>query len=361
MKFSPRPKRMAGFGLIEFMIAMALGVIVTGGVIEIFIAERQVYQSASSQTLIQDSDNAIGAVITPIVRGAGFTGCGTINNGVASYIGAAPPSILTYSTSSDVQGFTGTLPAQMTDNAANDATAGDWTPALDASLTGSAIVEKGSDVLTLIGAAPGTTPVGVINFAAGAITVDDASKLLAGNQLMAVSDCGKSSMFMATGVTAATGVVTFATGPNGTPLYGLGTQLIPMQQTVFFVGQGHGGQSALFRGVMTPGAGAGNGVAGAKWTNSETVPGVIAMKVLYGVATNGNGQATEYFDASHVVNWPSVTTIKLAFLLEGNLGSSPIPAGAQTYSLLGSAVTVPADSRLRHIFNMTVNARNNTL
>jgi type IV pilus assembly protein PilW len=359
MKSSPKRSRTSGFGLIEFMIAMALGVIVTGGVIEIFIAERQVYQNASSQTLIQDSDNAIAAVITPIVRGAGFTGCGTINNGVASYIGAAPPSILTFSTSSDVQGFAGTLPAQITDNTANDVTAGDWTPALDASL--SAAIEKGSDVLTLIGAAPGTSPVGVINFAAGAITVDDASKLQTGNQLVAVSDCGKSSMFMATGVTAATGVVTFATGPNGTPLYGLGTQLIPMQQTVFFVGKGHGGQSALFRGVMTPGTGAGNGVAGAKWTNSETVPGVIAMKVLYGVATGSNEQATEYFDAGHVVNWPSVTTIKLAFLLEGNLGSSPIPAGVQNYTLLGSTVTVPADSRLRHIFNMTVNTRNNTL
>jgi len=356
MKSSSRRSRTAGFGLIEFMIAMALGVIVTGGVIEIFIAERQVYQNASSQTLIQDSDNAIAAVITPIVRGAGFTGCGSINNGVVSYIGAAPPTSLTFSTSSDVQGFTGTLPTQIIDNAADDATAGDWSPALDASLTAPAVVEQGSDVLSLIG----TSPVGINSFAAGAITVDDASKLLTGNQLVAVSDCGKSSVFMATGVTKATGVVVFTTGPNGTPLYGLGTQLIPVQQTVFFVGHGHGGQSALFRGVMTPGAGAA-GVSGATWTNSEAVPGVIAMKVLYGVATGGNEQATEYFDAGHVLNWPSVTTIKLAFLLEGNLGSSPIPAAAPTYSLLGSSVKVPADSRLRHIFNMTVNTRNNTL
>jgi type IV pilus assembly protein PilW len=360
MKSSPRPRRTAGFGLVEFMIAIALGVIVIGGVIEIFIAERQVYQNASSQTLIQDSDNAIAAVITPIVRGAGFTGCGSMNNGVVSNIGGTPPTSLTFSISSDVQGFTGTLPTQITDNSPNDATAGDWAPALDASLTSPAIVEPGSDVLTLIGATPGSSPVGITNFAAGAITVDDASKLSTGNQLVAVSDCGKGSVFMATGITAATRVVTFTTGPNGTPLYGLGTQLTPVQQTVFFVGHGHGGQSALFRGVMNPGAGAA-GVSGASWTNIEAVPGVIAMKVLYGVATGGNEQATEYFDAGHVVNWSSVTTIKLAFLLEGNLGSSPVPTGAQTYSLLGSAVKVPADSRLRHIFNMTVNTRNNTL
>jgi type IV pilus assembly protein PilW len=360
MKSSSMSRHTAGFGLIEFMIAMALGVIVTGGVIEIFIAERQVYQNASSQTLIQDSDNAIAAVITPIVRGTGFTGCGTVNSNMVSYIGAAPPTNLTFNTSSDVQGFTGTLPAQIVDNAANDGTAGDWSPALDASLTAPAAVEQGSDVLTLIGAAPGTSPVGITNFATGAITVDDVSKLTTGNQLVAVSDCAKSSLFMATGVTAATGVVSFTTGPNGTPLYGLGTQLIPVQQTVFFVGHSRGGQSALFRGVMSPGLGAA-GVTGAGWSNTEVVPGVIGMKVLYGVATGGNQH--EYFDAGHVVNWPAVTSIKLAFLLEGNVGSAPVSATAtgQQYTLLGNTVTAPADSRLRHVFNMTVNTRNNTL
>jgi len=358
MKFNSMPSRSAGYGLLEFMLAMALGIIVTGGVIVIFIAERQVYQNSSSQTLIQDSDNAISAIITPIVRGAGFTGCGGINDGVNTYLGATTTT-LTFETASAVYGFTGTLPVSITDNAANDAIATDWAPALDGSLVGDA--EPGSDVVTFIGAVPYSKPDGVAQFINGQITVADTS-LLPTNvpQVMGLSDCGKSSVFFATTVNA--GVVTFLSGPspNGAPIgtvqYGTSTQLIPVQQTAFFVGKGDGNQSALYQGVMTPGA---NGASDATWTINEAVPGVIAMKALYGIG--GGGQTTQYVDAAAVTNFAQINTVKLAFLIEGNVGSSPIPSGPQTYALLGNAVVVPADSRLRHVFNMTVNLRNDTL
>jgi type IV pilus assembly protein PilW len=85
------------------------------------------------------------------------------------------------------------------------------------------------------------------------------------------------------------------------------------------------------------------------------------MKVLYGIGSAE--QTTQYVDASAVPNFAQVTTVKLAFLIEGNVGSSPIPSTAtETFTLLGDTVVVsPSDSRLRHVFNMTVNLRNNTL
>ena len=76
--------RTAGFGLIELMIAMGLGLLVLAGVLVIFLAQRQAYQNSTSQALIQDADNALSAIITPVVRGAGFTGCSTIGNGVVT-------------------------------------------------------------------------------------------------------------------------------------------------------------------------------------------------------------------------------------------------------------------------------------
>jgi type IV pilus assembly protein PilW len=346
--------RSAGFGLIELMLAMVLGLIVLAGVLVVFITQRQVYQSSNSQALIQDADNALSAIITPVIRGAGFTGCGSIGTGVKSYVAAAPTP-LTFNTSSAVQGFkANTVPATLVDGAANDAVDTDWTPKLDASLVGA--IEKGSDVLVLIGAPPGKAPAGATVFNAGAMTVNDASGFIA-PQMVAVSDCGKSSVFQITAVDDVNNILDYAVGPNGTPLYPAGSQVIPIQQTVFFVARGDAGQSALYEGTMR--IPAGGTAATATWFFQEMVPGVSNLQVLYGIGVDG--QATRYVDAAGVTNWGAVTTIKLGFLIEGNQASSNASTNQKLFTLFGTALTVPVDSRLRHTFYMTVNTRNTTL
>ena len=138
--------RHTGFGLVELMIAMALGLFVVAGVLVVFIAQRQVYQSSNSQSLIQDADNAISAIITPVVRGAGFTGCASLAGGVKAYP-SATNTPLTFNTTSPVQGFDSkTIPSPLVDGAANDTSAGDWSPSLDASF------------ITAGGIAPGSAP-----------------------------------------------------------------------------------------------------------------------------------------------------------------------------------------------------------
>jgi type IV pilus assembly protein PilW len=350
--------RTAGFGLVELMIAMALGLLVLAGVLVIFLAQRQAYQNATSQALIQDADNALSAIITPVVRGAGFMGCSTIGNGVVTYI-ATHNTPLTFDTSSAVKGFeASSMPAKIVDGAANDTTASDWTPALDASFLTAAVggVEQGSDVLVLIGAPPGASPVGTINFGAGLITVNDSSGITNAPQMVALSDCGKSSIFEIN--PAASNNLAYTLGPNGTPAYPSGSQVIQIQQTAFFVAKRKSsGQSALFRGVMT--IPSGGSAANATWAISEILPGVINMQVLYGIGVNG--QTTQYVDASAVTNWGAVTNVRLGFLIEGNATSSTAATNQTAFKLFNTALSVPTDSRLRHTYYMTVNTRNNTL
>ena len=347
--------RTAGFGLIELMIAMGLGLLVLAGVLVIFLAQRQAYQNSTSQALIQDADNALSAIITPVVRGAGFTGCSTIGNGVVTYV-ASRNTPLTFDTSSAVKGFeASSMPATIVDGAANDTTASDWTPALDASFLTAGGVEQGSDVLVLIGAPPGASPVGMMTFGAGLIKVNDSSGISNTRQMVALSDCGKSSIFEIN--PAASNTLAYTLGPNGTPAYPSGSQVIPIQQTAFFVARTTAGQSALFKGVMTmpPGGSAAN----AKWAISAVVPGVINMQVLYGVGVNG--QTTQYVNASAVTNWGSVTSVRLGFLIEGNTASSTAATNQTAFKLFNTALNVPIDSRLRHTYYMTVNSRNDTL
>jgi type IV pilus assembly protein PilW len=363
MKYQRKFLRAAGFGLLELMIAMTLGLIVTAGVLVIFLAQRQVYNSSSSQSLMQDADNAIAATITPIGRGIGFMGCGALNgnNNVAASL-PTPTTTLTFATTSAVLGYTGTLPATVVDNAANVTTTSDWTPALDTSIVTAKGAEQGSDILVLLGAKPFTAPIGVttaITTSSTSLTVNDATQLSSSApQVIAVSDCGKSAVLEATAVAGTT--VTLGSVP--TIGFNLGAQLVPLQQTMFFVGYGTGGQSGLFEGVMTIPAGGTTG--NAAWAVTEMVPGVLAMKVLYGIG--GSEAATEYVDASAVSSWTNVTTIKLAFLVEGETGSSRMPStSTENYTLFygtgTNTVTVPSDTRMRHVFYMTINTRNATL
>jgi type IV pilus assembly protein PilW len=351
--------RDSGFGLVELMIAVGLGLIVVAGALVVFLSQRQVYQAASSQALIQDADNAISAVITPVIRGAGFTGCSTIGTGIKNYA-TSLPTPLTFNTGSAIRGFKANAePASLVDGAANDLTASDWTPTLDSSFITAGGVEKGSDVLVMIGATPMTVPVGVTAFNAGSITVNNAAAAGITNtpQMIALSDCGKSSAFQMTNLSG--NVVNYSIGPNGTPSYPVGSQLTPIQQTAFFIAKGHAGQSALFEGVMT--IPSGGTAANATWSVQELVPGVSNMQILYGVGTTGQIATTQYVAANAVTNWADVTSVKIGFLIEGSQASATASTNLQSFNIFGVTLAVPKDSRMRHTYFMTVNSRNTTL
>lgn len=70
MKRSRQPQR--GFTLVELMVAVTIGLILIGAVIVVQSVQSQVYKSTNAQASIQDAENAIAALVTPAVRGAGF-------------------------------------------------------------------------------------------------------------------------------------------------------------------------------------------------------------------------------------------------------------------------------------------------
>jgi type IV pilus assembly protein PilW len=366
-------KHTRGFSLVELMIALLIGLIVVAGIISVFVTEHSVYRTASAQAAMQNVENGISFVVTPVLRSAGFAGCGNLANAVPLVTAAAA---LTYNLTLPVQGFDaagtagGGAFALATLNPANSVAAGGWTPALDATLVGGVCgagpgcVEPGSDVVAVVGQMLGTAPVGVTVIAAGASNFTiaaNANPLLVAGQIAAVSNCGNGSSFRVTSV--AGNLIGHAAGLNTSAAFvpdyvgpGVGIdlrpQFVPLQQTAFFVGKGDGGQSALWQATL-------DGVnGGGGWTFQEMVPGVDNMQVLYG--TGAGGVNTTYVAAGGVLDWTTVNSIRLGFLVEGPIGSAPVPALAPIFPVLGTAVTVPADTRLRHVYVMTVDVRNTT-
>jgi type IV pilus assembly protein PilW len=369
-----RPVRpAAGFTLIELMIALALGLIVIAGIITVFLALGRVSTTALSQASIQNAQNTISAILSPTIRGAGFGGCRALTNSLSTI--TPGPGTLVNNYSIPVQGydFAGTAGvgayAIAADNAPNDPTAGDWLPApgLDPSFATAGIAtEPGSDVLVVSGEMPGTAPAGVNTIPDGApdfvVTDNPTSNVaatLAGEGLPApgaLSDCGKSVVFMVTATADAAGAVTIAHAapanftPTFQPSFPPGVQFVPLQQAAFYVASSSGGQSALYKAIYTGGA----------WVATPIVPGVENMQVLYGVTTNGTYQ---WLPAAAVATGPgfgSVSAVQIGFLIEGGIGSKPF-GPSPPFTVLGTAVAVPTDSRLRHVFEITANLRNVSL
>jgi type IV pilus assembly protein PilW len=360
---TPKPIVQRGYTLVELMVAMSIGIILIGAVIVVYLAQTRIYKVVNSNSEIQNSENAIAALVAPAVRAVGFVGCSNMLQPPLSFtsnlnaggpppvpVGTQPPASMLFGYDASGTAGNGTL-TLTTLNAANSAVATQWTPNLDASLLSS--VETGSDVLLLFGATPGSQPVAVTSIAAGSSTLSvlDASGLAAG-QLAAVSDCGKSTVFNITNVAGTTLTHAAAAGAQGnanaafpfsvsynTPL------LVPMQQTAIYVAQGQAGQSVLMLATYSSGA----------WTALPLVPGVDTMQVLYG--TGAQGVVSQYVPASAGLNWSSVYSVRLAFLLEGQIGSAGTGNPTQ-FTVLGTTVTVPQDTRLRRVYEMTVKLRN---
>ena len=261
----------------------------------------------------------------------------------------ATPSLLA---GYDASGTAGTGTLNLTQrNPANDSVVTHWTPNLHSTLASQ--VETGSDVLVVLGALPGSQPVAVTTIAPAAttLTVQSASGLAAG-QFAVVSDCGKATIFKITGVagttlTHAAGAAALENVTATLPVNFSLPLLIPIQQTAIYVAQGQGGQSVLKLATYSGGA----------WTASPLVPGVQTMQVLYGVDTNADGVVDKYVPASTLTAATPVYSVRLGFLIEGQPGSAG-PTNPTQFTILGTTVNIPQDTRQRRVYEMTVNLRN---
>lgn len=353
--------RQRGFSLIELMVALTIGLILVGGIIAVYLAQVQTYKTTGSQGEIQDEENALAALVTPAVRSAGFLGCSNVALATSNLNpGGSPPlgnlgTVAAMVTGYDYTGTagSGTTFAIAADNPANDASTGDWSPTLDASLSGDVL--PGSDVLVVLGAAPLSSPTSVAAISAGSsnLTVQSAAGITSTPQFAAISDCAKALVFQVTSVAGTTLGHTAGSGAlaNQTSAFTVNfqpnAQFIPLQQTAFFAAHNANGDSTLMRATL---------LQGNTWNIQPLVPGVETMQLLYGVGANG--VTTQYVPASAVTDWTQVNTVRLGFLLEGQPGSGSAGNNPTTFNVLGTQFTVPADTRLRHVYEMTINVRN---
>ncbi len=214
---------------------------------------------------------------------------------------------------------------------------------------------------------------------AGAFSISSSTMFSAGGgQIGAITNCVQTEVFQVGNFNPGAGVGTVALGGgypgNAAPGqlsqnidFTIGSQVVPADTVVFYIGIGEDGDAALFRWETNGGViGQNDGFS----VNEELVPDVESMQVLYGVETAlsaGTQTVAQYVTANNVANtsitgdFNGVISVKVALLVASPPGTvkQGAVAAASPPTLLGTnwALANP-DGRMRKVYEQTMFLRN---
>lgn len=359
------PRRAGGFSLIELMIALVIGAVLTGIILRMTAGTLATYRSDEYLARLQENARYAIERIDFSARMAGFGGCSrVIRNQLNTASTDYRPAL--YDPTPVLSGweFTGTGAGSsyaITTLDPSGVAVSQWSGPAGANLVSDLkdLVVPGTDVLVvkradqLLGlGATGTTAANVttINLS-GANGINQ-------NALVLIADCQGGDLFQNQ---SADNAATLARTTGGSPgnlsqnlshQYDQSMEIYTYAVEVYYVGRGISGEPSLFRRSYYA---SGTGTI----QNLEIAEGVENMQILYGEDLDGDLQADDYRTASAVANWDNVMAMRVALLLR------TVETGRQendtaTYSLLGTTITPAAADARRHrrVFATTISLRN---
>ena len=321
-------KKIAGISLVELMVAIAVGSLLSLGLIDVLINSNQAYRIQNALMRVQEEGQFATEILIKDIRDTDFWGCinnlDEINNHL-NPLGSGYTEAL--------MGYTTALEGQQAVSGGN--------------------LINGSDTITIRAAeniGSGTQvqpPYGPSN--ASDINVPNGSDVRAGD-IVLVSDCLQGDIFQVTNANAqSTGALAHEAGiasPGNTTsalskvYFGDAFVFLPYTRT-YSIRTNNEGNPGLY-------------VTDADGTQ-ELVEGVENMLILYGEDLNNNGSADRYVREDSVADMNDVVSVRINLVvasLENNVTGQVTP-----YVFNGQTIT-PNDRRLRRVYTRTIVLRN---
>lgn len=366
INFQSTHGRQAGVTLVELMISLLLGLLLTAGIIQVFAGNRVTYAFNDGLSRIQENARFSLDHIAYNARMAGYSGC---LSDVAIHNNLDVPNDFRDDIENGIEGYeangTGNN-ATFVAASADPAPSGNpsaWTPGLPDELNGRVI--PGSDVLIVRGVSGVARPlVSPFNSPAELVTADPHDFLP--GEILVVSDCQKASIFQLTAVSGSGAAVNFAHADtagfipgNGLATwdaeqdYGLGSEIGRLQTYAFYVGSGAGGRPSLFQLRLARLSG-----SQSDFVPEELVSGIDTMQVRYGLDADQNGAIEALVAADAIVDWTSVASVEVTLLARAT-EEYGAEVDTAVYAVGGTTRFNPADDRrLRQVFSTTIGVRN---
>lgn len=287
----------AGFGLIELMVGMMLGLMVTIAAIGIFLGNQQTYRSTEGLSRVQESARTAFDLMSRDLRVAGGSACTSraLNNTLSSGSGMWWGGLSRWGDA--LKGYS------------SSAEFSDATPAFGsgkgARVAGTAALQmfSGSDYVASVAADSGT-----------AFTLNGSMHDFVSGDVLLVCDSNTSSVFAASSVAA-----TSVSHPS-TIRYAANAAVARFNALRWYVAYNGNGSTSLYRSRLYAGA----------LKQEEVAQGVSAMALSYLVSG-----ASGYVDAAAVGDWSSVVAVRIALTVD-----SPDKVGSDGKVLQRSLVHV---------------------
>lgn len=339
---SPRAARIvAGFSLVELLVAMAIGTLVTLVVATVFANNSKTSAVSQSSNEIQEQAAVALEMLQRDLRMSGYSGCNSNrmlgSGGLVNTI-ATPTSYLN---------------AVGVYLAGHEGTGAAFSPAAPAEVTGAspAAIDE-SDAVTM--RIPTQEPVALsaaMASSSAVIPVFSAAGFAVGTRAL-VSDCSQSAAFRVTGLVG--GLQHAAGGSNSTAnlvrAFNVDASVVPIQTVSYYVGRSSiaplGTEQSLWRRVNTTAL------------SEEVAEGVEQFQLLYGIDTDGDRSADLFDTADNVADWSQVLSVRASLLLHSKSASTA--RQPQAYDFNGQVDVAPADQRMRRPYNVTILLRNRT-
>lgn len=349
-------KRQQGLSLVELMIAITLGLILIGGVMQVFLSSKTVFSTQQALSRVQETGRLAIEFLSKDIRMAGYMGCGTRVEGMEVINTLKNASNVLYDFTTAIMGYSNsTIPAGVTTKTV--------TPNTDVLVLRSAGGSGVEITKTNNSAQLFASKIGAIEAGACKGGTDKISGLCI-QDIVVVSDCEKARVFQianltdsGTEVNVVHGTSSFepgndlsSWGGSSAPpaeTFGPGAELLTATNTVYFIANGASDRPSLWQKINNN-------------DSLEILEGVDDFNVLYGVDSDGDYVPNKYIksDAMLATEWPNVVAVKIDVLV-ASIEDNVLPE-IQKITFANEVVT-PTDKRLRQVFSATVGIRSRLL
>ncbi len=369
-----KQKQQSGFGLIEIMVAIALGLLLLAGIGQVYISNYQSSRVANEMARLQESGRfAIHFLAYDIRQAGNFNGC-TSGATIANTVNRVSTDWILGMTS-PVRGYDGypnggdPFPTfQRTPRNGTDAIL-----VMTGGGSGNCVVTAHVPASTTLHCADTHT------FDHGDIlgVCDIANQHLAIFQQINVNTNHTVSVVVhSTGNTEYPGNCTNYLGspepdpcdnlnvnPHGGTSYQFtpGSRIFKLGAKAFYVADRSDGVPALYMEEFD----SANDILGGSLTQAvELAEGVEDLQIRYGIDTDGDLSVDSYVDVSGVGDWGRVMAVRISVLvrtIDDNLATTVQTYAYDTDDDGATEDHTATDMRLRQVFNSTINLRNATL
>jgi type IV pilus assembly protein PilW len=367
------PRAISGLSLIELLIAMTIGLALTVGVSQVYVANNQTDRDQDARARMQESGRFALNYLTQELRMAAYLGClATIDeNSINNTLDGPPPS---FQPEMGLQGWEATnsgpgVISNSTNNTVVVSTAGGSWSSSGGSVLDAFYAVPGTDMVRIWGSDGTGTKINSISPGAATVVNSELVDIEDGDILL-LSDCEHADWVQACNVQEIGGgasinsILSAGCVPGNVVTRPLTTQsggeLVKLRGTTLYIGKRDDvatNPSSLFRRDLGQTASAGPA--------EELIDGIENFQILYGVNTDNDSMQTVdgYVVATSVGDWSSVISVRISVLvqsIEDNMWPSPQPYSFNGVLYDGTAGngSLPVDTRLRRVFTTTTTLRN---